>query len=62
MEQTLNYPELALWIDGVPRAAGNRRTLEVTDPATLAVLGRLPVATPADIDEALDLARRSFPR
>ncbi|MCY1204403.1 Alpha-ketoglutaric semialdehyde dehydrogenase [compost metagenome] len=62
MEPTLNYPELTLWIDGDARGAGDRRTLEVTDPATLEVLGRLPVATPADIDEALDAARRHFPR
>ncbi len=62
MDNSLQYPELNLLIGGQAQAAGNRRTLDVIDPATQAVLGRLPVATAEDIDAALDAAHRSFPR
>lgn len=62
MENALQYPELNLLIDGHAQAAGSRRTLDVTDPATQAVLGRVPVATAEDIDAALLAAHRSFPR
>lgn len=57
----MHYPELNLLIGGRAVPAGNRPGLEVIDPATLAVLGRVPVAAPDDIDEALEAARRSFP-
>lgn len=57
----MDYPELTLLIGGRAVAAGARPGLEVIDPATQAVLGRLPVASPDDIDEALEAARRSFP-
>ncbi|WAI84568.1 MULTISPECIES: NAD-dependent succinate-semialdehyde dehydrogenase [Achromobacter] len=57
----MHYPELNLLIGGRAVPAGNRSSLDVIDPATLDVLGRVPVATPEDIDEALDAARRSFP-
>lgn len=57
----MRYPELNLLIGGRAVPAGNRPCLDVTDPATLGVLGRVPAATPEDIDEALDAARRSFP-
>ncbi|CAB3627474.1 NAD-dependent succinate-semialdehyde dehydrogenase [Achromobacter pestifer] len=57
----MHYPELNLLIGGRVVAAGSRPGLEVIDPATQAVLGRVPVATPEDIDEALDAAHRSFP-
>ncbi len=57
----MHYPELNLLIGGRAVPAANRPGLEVIDPATLAVLGRVPVATPDDIDEALEAARRSFP-
>ena len=57
----MDYPELNLLIGGRAVPAGNRPGLDVIDPATLAVLGRVPVATPEDIDEALEAARRSFP-
>lgn len=62
MDNSLQYPELNLLIGGQAQAAGNRRTLDVIDPASQAVLGRLPVATAEDIDAALDAAHRSFPR
>ncbi|ADP16505.1 succinate-semialdehyde dehydrogenase [NADP+] 1 [Achromobacter xylosoxidans A8] len=62
MDNSLQYPELKLLIGGHALPAGNRRTLDVVDPATQAALGRLPVATSEDIDAALDSAHRSFPR
>ncbi len=57
----MHYPELNLLIGGRAVPAGTRQGLDVIDPATLEVLGRVPVATPDDIDEALDAAHRSFP-
>ena len=53
-------PELhGLFIDGswVP----GEEHFEVVDPATEEVLGELPHATTADLDRALEAARRSFP-
>ncbi|WP_373979368.1 NAD-dependent succinate-semialdehyde dehydrogenase [Achromobacter sp. JD417] len=57
----MKYPELTLLIGGRAVAAGQRPSLDVIDPATQTVLGRLPVASPDDIDEALESAQRSFP-
>ncbi|SEJ04255.1 NAD-dependent succinate-semialdehyde dehydrogenase [Achromobacter sp. NFACC18-2] len=57
----MDYPELTLLIGGRAVAAGGRPGLEVIDPATQAVLGRLPMASADDVDEALEAARRSFP-
>ncbi len=57
----MEYPELTLLIAGRAVAAGQRPGLEVIDPATQAVLGRLPMASAEDVDEALEAARRSFP-
>ncbi len=57
----MDYPELTLLIDGRAVPAGTRPGLEVIDPATREVLGRLPVASGEDIDEALEAARRAFP-
>ncbi|EFF73271.1 NAD-dependent succinate-semialdehyde dehydrogenase [Achromobacter piechaudii] len=57
----MHYPELNLLIGGRAVPAGTRQGLDVIDPATLEVLGRVPVATPDDIDEALDAAHRCFP-
>ncbi|WP_454694701.1 NAD-dependent succinate-semialdehyde dehydrogenase [Achromobacter aegrifaciens] len=62
MDNSLQYPELTLLIGGHAQPAGNRRMLDVMDPATQAVLGRLPVATSEDIDAALLAAHQSFPR
>ncbi|MEN5065366.1 NAD-dependent succinate-semialdehyde dehydrogenase [Achromobacter aegrifaciens] len=62
MDDSLQYPELNLLIGGHAQPAGNRRALDVMDPATQTVLGRVPVATADDIDAALESAHRSFPR
>jgi succinate-semialdehyde dehydrogenase/glutarate-semialdehyde dehydrogenase len=54
------YPELSLYIDGRFLGAQGRVQREVRDPATLAVLGSLPLAQPQDIDDALAAAQRAF--
>ncbi|MES2188361.1 MAG: NAD-dependent succinate-semialdehyde dehydrogenase [Pseudomonadota bacterium] len=54
------YQELALFIDGEFITGGDRPSEEVTDPATLEPLGRLPHATRADLDRALAAAQRAF--
>jgi succinate-semialdehyde dehydrogenase/glutarate-semialdehyde dehydrogenase len=54
------YQELALFIDGEFITGGDRPSQEVTDPATLELLGRLPHATRADLDRALAAAQRAF--
>ena len=55
------YPPLALHIDGCWEGAQGRETRSVTDPATELVIGQLPVATEADIDQAIAAAERAFP-
>jgi succinate-semialdehyde dehydrogenase/glutarate-semialdehyde dehydrogenase len=52
--------QLALFIDGERIGPGGRSTHRVVNPATGAVLGELPLATPADLDRALETAARGF--
>ncbi|ARP92328.1 NAD-dependent succinate-semialdehyde dehydrogenase [Bordetella genomosp. 9] len=54
------YEQLALYIDGEFLSGDGRRTQDVTNPATLEVLGQLPHATEADLDRALQAAQRAF--
>lgn len=54
------YETLALYIDGEFISGDGRKTEEVTNPATLDVLGHLPHATTADLDRALAAAARAF--
>jgi succinate-semialdehyde dehydrogenase/glutarate-semialdehyde dehydrogenase len=54
------YPELALYIDGAFVAGDGRKTQDVTNPATMEVLGQLPHASSADLDRALQAAQRAF--
>lgn len=54
------YESLALYIDGEFISGEGRQTQEVTNPATLDVLGHLPHATTADLDRALAAASRAF--
>ncbi len=51
---------LALYIDGERIGAAGRRTHTVINPATGRALGELPLATPADLDRALDTAARGY--
>ena len=54
----IDYPALRLLIDGRWLDAAGRTTEPVLNPATGAVLGELPHATAADLDEALASSAR----
>lgn len=54
------YPQLHMVIDGERVSGGGRRTFAVVNPATGELLGELPLAEPADLDRALETARRGF--
>ena len=54
------YPDLYMIIDGEQVAAGDRRTFTVRNPATGDALGEVPLANAADLDHALDAAKRGF--
>lgn len=54
------YDPLYLFINGAWLEAGSRDTSAVINPADGATLGRLPLATAADLDLALNTARDSF--
>ncbi|MHA6345381.1 NAD-dependent succinate-semialdehyde dehydrogenase [Roseivivax sp. CAU 1761] len=54
------YHDINLYIRGQWRPASDRATKAVTDPASEDVLGTIPVATEADIDEALAAAEAGF--
>lgn len=56
------YSDLFLFIDGKRVSMDGRRALDVLDPATGGVLGRLPVATDDDLARALEAAARGFER
>jgi succinate-semialdehyde dehydrogenase/glutarate-semialdehyde dehydrogenase len=58
---TQSYPDLPLIIGGRRVAGGGRATTDVLNPANAQVLGPLPNASEADVDEALNAASRSFP-
>ncbi len=53
-----DYPDLQLFIDNRWRKA--KESLPVLNPATEAEIGRLPVATRADLDDAMEAAERGF--
>jgi succinate-semialdehyde dehydrogenase / glutarate-semialdehyde dehydrogenase len=58
--QKYKYDQLYLFINGVWLEAGNRDTSAVINPATGAALGRLPLATVADLEQALNTAKEAF--
>ncbi len=55
-----DYPELGLLIGGERRSGAGRDESDVVNPATEAVLGRLPLASPRDLDDALAAAQSGF--
>lgn len=55
-----NYDPLYLFIDGEWLLADSRDTAPVINPANGAVLGRVPLATAADLDRALAVSQRAF--
>ena len=54
------YHDLGLFIDGAWRQGGGRETAAVLDPGTGEVLGEAPVASKADIEEAIAAAARGL--
>ncbi len=54
------YESYGLFIDGHWRQAADAATLPVVAPATEEEVGVIPVATPADLDEALRAAESGF--
>lgn len=57
---TAQYDPLYLFIGGAWLEAGERATASVVNPATQRELGRVPLATAADLDHALAAAQRAF--
>lgn len=56
------YPHLNLFIGGQWLKGKGGETIPVVNPATEETVGQLPVASPADLDEALSAARAGFER
>src|SRR3954463_14011452 len=54
------YSDLALYIDGKWMNGGGRKGEDVLNPATEKPLAHLPHATKADLDEALEAAKKGF--
>ena len=59
-DDTQPYPKPLLFIAGVWRAASDGGTITIINPATGEPIADLPVATPADLDEALAAADAGF--
>ncbi len=55
---SMRYPEIGLYINGNWRATAER--LPVVNPATEEIIGHVPVATAADLDDALAAAASGF--
>ena len=58
--RTPDYDQLSLFINGAWLDAGNRDIAAVVNPASGAILGRVPLATAADLDLALTTAHTAF--
>ncbi len=56
----MSYPQLSLYIDGEFIHGGGRKEQDILNPATEQVVGKLPHATPEDLDRALAAAARAF--
>jgi succinate-semialdehyde dehydrogenase / glutarate-semialdehyde dehydrogenase len=54
------YQDVLLHIGGKWRAASGGRTIDIVNPATEEVIGKLAHAAKADLDEALDQAAKGF--
>jgi acyl-CoA reductase-like NAD-dependent aldehyde dehydrogenase len=50
-----------LYVDGAWVAPSSDHVLDVVNPATEEVAGRIPLGTPADVDRAVAAARAAFP-
>ncbi|WP_320782799.1 NAD-dependent succinate-semialdehyde dehydrogenase [Streptomyces sp. CRN 30] len=54
------YPAVRMYVAGAWCQGETGRTAPVVDPATEEVIGDVPLATPADLDRALDAAATGF--
>lgn len=54
------YQKLSLYIDGQFIDADGRKTQDIINPANREVIGKLPHATPSDLDAALIAAQKAF--
>ena len=54
------YPPLSLYINGQFITAQGRKEQDVLNPATNQVIGKLPHATPEDLQQAVTSAQRAF--
>ncbi|WHZ11531.1 MAG: putative aldehyde dehydrogenase [Burkholderiaceae bacterium] len=61
MEPAIYPQRLSLHVAGEWRGMDGRDTLAVVNPATSREIGRVPVATRADVDDALAAAHAAFP-
>ncbi|MFM0139338.1 NAD-dependent succinate-semialdehyde dehydrogenase [Caballeronia grimmiae] len=59
-EAAKRYPELGQLIAGEMRYGNSRSSINVIDPTTGSVLGAVPMATEADVEEALAAASKGF--
>jgi succinate-semialdehyde dehydrogenase/glutarate-semialdehyde dehydrogenase len=57
----VDYPKISMFIDGVWTAGSGTRREPIFNPATEQVLGEVPIAERAQLDQALAAAARSFP-
>ncbi len=57
----MSIPTLPLWINNRAVAAASPRTADVCNPATGAVVRKVPLASRADMDRAVAAARAAFP-
>jgi len=60
MAQNGAYPDTQLFIDGQWRAGAEGKTIDVLDPATEEVIGKVAHATKADLDDALAAVEKGF--
>ncbi len=60
MTENIAYPDTSLFIDGEWRAGEEGKWLEVIDPATGGVIGKVAHATRPDLDAALAAVERGF--
>lgn len=60
MSSDIQYPNVQLFIDGKWRDALSGKTLDIVDPATEEVIGKLARAEHEDLDLALNAAQKGF--
>jgi len=60
MSNSSQYPDVQLFIDGQWRDAKGGKTIDVVNPATEEVIGKIAHAEQADLDDALEAAEKGF--